>query len=742
MVGLGCGQAHPHHLRLKGQAALRNLVSSVWRVGVAGVLAGLCAAWAVAAADRTGLPPARPPSVYEVQAYERSALSSPDETLLALSDFYLRQEAGSLGQLHVLYITGIAYADVGDFEKMEQTVGEVAQFGVRYRHRKVETGLVAGCLQAEYQRRRGTLIRADELFQRTLSEQTLATMPEVHVRCMALHAQTKQGLGHLADAVNLYQAAIPQAKSLPVWLRISLRNNLAYTLWIAGQREAARELHAAAKSLALNANDPLMISEVMTVEAILLTVHEEDEPVPLKFREALKHEEFALTKATAAAVLSGSRYHRALTLANQADFYLRTRDYAKAYDLAQQGYALARGVGDLSLGDFAQFNTGLALLGMRRKDEGQQVLNEVLARVAARGDMSTHADFLEEQGRYLERIGDYWGALAAYRQAALKNQQAKLNEQQRVVLGFHEQFMAEQRKRDAQDLVERTKRQEAELRSDQLRLKLWWLSATMVVLMMPVLWLWYARIRATQNALRRSNQRLTEQTETDVLTGLANRHHWQHHVAAREMAAGALYLIDLDHFKRINDQHGHAMGDAVLVEVARRLRTVVREQDLVLRWGGEEFLVLVRDDGMQFPDALAQRLLGVLAARPIVLPGGGSVPLSGSLGYSVFPLAPGRLEVSWDVAVELVDAAMYQAKMRGRNRAWGVLGVQATSIKTLETSLRDLETACATGQVVMVEHLGPTLTGHEPQSVETAALAKTVGASGAGLSQLQGVPEK
>jgi len=109
----------------------------------------------------------------------------------------------------------------------------------------------------------------------------------------------------------------------------------------------------------------------------------------------------------------------------------------------------------------------------------------------------------------------------------------------------------------------------------------------------------------------------------------------------------------------------------VLIEVAQRLRTVLREQDWVVRWGGEEFLILMPHGGPELADVLALRLLSALAEPP-VLTQAGALWVTASVGYAVFSAAPECLAVPWESAIELVDALMYRAKLHGRNRACGL----------------------------------------------------------------------
>jgi diguanylate cyclase (GGDEF)-like protein len=183
--------------------------------------------------------------------------------------------------------------------------------------------------------------------------------------------------------------------------------------------------------------------------------------------------------------------------------------------------------------------------------------------------------------------------------------------------------------------------------------------------------------------LAHANALLEEAAVTDPLTGLKNRRFFalaapaEAERARRAGPAGSLLLalLDIDHFKRINDSHGHDTGDAVLIEVARRLERVARGGDFVLRWGGEEFLLLLRDVPADAADTLLRRLLQALADNAVET-GDLRLPVSASIGAVGFPLPPsvgpgGSLEQ----AISLADEALYRAKHAGRNRAMRVLSV-------------------------------------------------------------------
>lgn len=152
---------------------------------------------------------------------------------------------------------------------------------------------------------------------------------------------------------------------------------------------------------------------------------------------------------------------------------------------------------------------------------------------------------------------------------------------------------------------------------------------------------------------------------TDPLTGLSNRREFEGAFSAmtRRSLQGSLVLIDLDHFKLVNDMHGHAAGDAVLKEVALALKRMVRSDDLVVRIGGEEFAVLLTGQSPMEALVAAERWRQDIAARSIVH-GGISISISISLGICGWEGRPSLVDV-----VQAADGALYSAKRNGRNQS-------------------------------------------------------------------------
>lgn len=189
-------------------------------------------------------------------------------------------------------------------------------------------------------------------------------------------------------------------------------------------------------------------------------------------------------------------------------------------------------------------------------------------------------------------------------------------------------------------------------------------------------------VAARTHDLAQANAQLDSLSRTDPLTGLHNRRHAAHEIPrrmdqARDQVPTAsdgrpvqhlFVLMDIDNFKTINDQHGHEAGDAVLVEVARRLRQHLRLGDCLARWGGEEFLMVCFDLPAGEHVALAQRLLEAVRQAPVPIGQAAPLAVTVSLGLAVCPLLPAGCAGHWKQCVRQADEALYASKAGGRDR--------------------------------------------------------------------------
>ncbi len=187
--------------------------------------------------------------------------------------------------------------------------------------------------------------------------------------------------------------------------------------------------------------------------------------------------------------------------------------------------------------------------------------------------------------------------------------------------------------------------------------------------------------------LEQANNALQEMSVTDVLTGLNNRRFLEQTIpqliaklarrrseSGRDLVLGVM-LIDIDHFKSINDRFGHAIGDLVLQRAASALRASVRDGECVLRWGGEEFLAIIDTSERSQLHDIAQRLHRAIAESCEgleLVPGHVFEGITSSIGYSALPISSASAELVWEDAIELADHALYAAKASGRDRCMTV----------------------------------------------------------------------
>ncbi len=199
--------------------------------------------------------------------------------------------------------------------------------------------------------------------------------------------------------------------------------------------------------------------------------------------------------------------------------------------------------------------------------------------------------------------------------------------------------------------------------------------------------------------LERAYKALEDVSLTDQLTGLRNRRFLQQQldidiaITARRYEEWLgndselqpedmdliFYMVDLDHFKSVNDQYGHAAGDRVLVQIRARLEEVFRESDFLTRWGGEEFLIVARSTSRSDAATIAERIRQAISGREFELADDSKLARTCSVGFACYPFLPSTPRLlSWSQVVELADQALYAAKRSGRNAWVGYFGTEHT----------------------------------------------------------------
>ena len=200
-----------------------------------------------------------------------------------------------------------------------------------------------------------------------------------------------------------------------------------------------------------------------------------------------------------------------------------------------------------------------------------------------------------------------------------------------------------------------------------------------------------ALVRARTDELERANGALHDASMIDPLTGLKNRrflglsmpdelarvsrqYRTQNHDRDGVNKTLLFFMIDLDHFKAVNDTHGHAAGDLVLQQTSAALRDACRDADFVVRWGGEEFLVVARNSDRDCADLLAKNLRDAVRNLRIDIGNGVILEKTCSVGFAAFPVLESNPEAyAWEDAVKMADQCLYAAKHSGRDAWVGVV---------------------------------------------------------------------
>jgi diguanylate cyclase (GGDEF)-like protein len=182
------------------------------------------------------------------------------------------------------------------------------------------------------------------------------------------------------------------------------------------------------------------------------------------------------------------------------------------------------------------------------------------------------------------------------------------------------------------------------------------------------------------SGLRRAQREAERHANGDVLTGARSRRYMQTRISTPEavVGGGGLIMVDIDHFKTVNDRYGHAVGDAVLAEAARMIAGALREGDELARWGGEEFVVLA--PGLSSPDdlrAVAERLRRAVEGHPFPI-GGSGRRITVSAGAALYD----ERRDPWG-ALDDADEALYRAKAAGRNCT--MVASEADAVSALPT---------------------------------------------------------
>ncbi|MFG6447960.1 diguanylate cyclase [Roseateles sp. BYS180W] len=535
---------------------------------------------------------------------------------------------------------------------------------------------------------RTALVRAPEAMSPMLRWQVLNALAEAEIAL----GELTEGVRHLLEGVQTLRS-----ESFP-WLQAHVQIEMAQAYLAGQQLDRAEQALLQAQQLSEALNDPWLQLSLHNANSRLYRAMGKPELARAAVDKALHYAQ------------STSRKELARALCAKADDHYQMGKLAAALELAERARLMAQSLASPSIATLSIHTAGLAKIGLSRVAEGRQEVIKQLLLDEERGLNNETGTRWRDLGLALERAGDLSGAVQALHRSRDRLDYVQKAQTKNALLEAQARYDDEQRAQQIEQLNRKNLLHEEQIRNRNLQQRLWLELGAGVLVIGTLLVLAYRRSRHLQHTLHHTNELLRINGERDSLTGLANRRHVHQQLPTPDgqlQRGGCLLLMDIDHFKCINDHLGHGAGDTVLSELARRLQTQVRAKDLLARWGGEEFLLWLPETQAADAHALAQRLMHCVSDTAVEL-GSKSLHVSLSLGYLYAPAQPSTL--SWEQLLALADLALYRAKHRGRARACGITRLPSTVPEAALLSNEWFEQHMAQQQLELTEHVGNVLT--------------------------------
>ena len=549
-------------------------------------------------------------------------------------------------------------AEMAWAEMVRGEYGEATRLAALAREEAVAAGHVAGEARAingmgVVARRHGDAATARERFRESLALRLQLGEPaEIAMAHNNLGFVYATDLGDFDQALEHHLQAMTLRESLgrPADLALSL-NNVGVLYQGMGDLDRARDYLERALELRRRHDIPLRVAGTLSnLGEVELELGDAAGALE-RFRTALAVREEAGERTGIAA----SRLH-----IGQALTRLGRHDEADAS--LRAALAAAEALGETR--SRARAHQALGALATARGLHGEAEGHLVRAAELAEGMGAHHvaADAYELLADAREAAGDPAGALAAHRSFKAATDLVMNEDEARRVAALEARYQAERRQREIESLRHDQTVRELELAWQRLVRDLVTLLAGGLVVVGLLLQ------RRRNVVAREVNRRLEVVARTDPLTGVDNRRAFVERAEeerARMQRSGrpaSVVLGDVDHFKAFNDRHGHAVGDRVLRHVARLLEQAVREQDVLARWGGEEFVLLLPETTMEGAAVLAEKLRTTIAGAPVET-GTGTVSLTMTFG-----VATAGPDDSVDQWIAAADRALYEGKAAGRDR--------------------------------------------------------------------------
>jgi diguanylate cyclase (GGDEF)-like protein len=619
--------------------------------------------------------------------------------LEGLKEGHTGQELG-----HVLVEMSRAYYRLGDERKAIDTAVQAEQLGrtlhddVLLAKAMLGHGYVLSSLVHDQETARKLIQQAAQLAHSTQDA-------HLETRALVFQGLLAEGDGRSADALEFATRAAAFARfgKDPDALSMALREQ-ARLLACQGEYQEALTVTDELLGIAQASGMPAQLAHARLSEYAIAAM-----------AGRTRHAEKALQAAVDLLRELNARESLVVPLSNLAELYIQARRFGEAARTSEAALKISREIGDKKGSKLATFRLGITDIYLRQIAAGRKMVDDAL--VSLEQD-DKYVRMLLDYGHALSQVGEGGSALTIYEKAGAVSLAAWRKERQLSYQALQRAYDNQKKQNELTALHHESALKAAELQNER-RLKAVWalLSATTLAAAFLIAML-YRRVARANKSLHVKNEQLFLQSTRDSLTGLFNRHYFYEEVVpsylgkleqpARERravpdnnAGGVFLLLDIDRFKSINDRYGHGAGDTVLKSVAARLGTALREQDVLIRWGGEEFLAYLPGAATDEARQICARLLAAVSATPIAADGQ-QLTVTVSIGFCPTPLTPDEMDQDWEKLVHLADLCLYHAKTEGRNQTFGIGDGKALTPKAIAAADADLKQASIDGLIELL----------------------------------------
>ena len=535
--------------------------------------------------------------------------------------------------------------------------------------------------------------------------------PEVKMRLNAALGGVHYTTGKFELALDYQLEALRQAEFQPRRKEIAKMNRLgAISALYLSMKDPQKALDTTKNALALAPNlvTPKILTTLLTNQGVAYAQLG-------KYSDARLAFEKLLSVAIEAKIPSAE----ATALVNLSDHYLLMREYGKAEIFARRALEKAEPISDYDSVYVGKANLGFALGGQGKISQAVPYVKEVIDYYKKTGSKADVEAITGELASMYENAGMFKEALATVRAQQAISDELFTTERSKAVSSLQEQFNAEQRQKQIELLAKENDLKDSELHNRRLQQIVAMLGVLLAVLGGAVIFMLYRKANKANLELKEVNTKLEFFAVRDPLTGLYNRRSFVDMMRNRVVVAEAdrrqdgadnpdcMILMDIDEFKHINDTYGHAVGDVVLTEVARRLKSSVRDTDMVLRWGGEEFLIFSPKANTAQITRLVERVLRAIGESRFHI-GELDVPVTVTAGFISLPFSGISEEVcDWEKTLQIADMALFLGKAHGRNRAYGIGRLLVDKEDALPLLESNVGAAIEAKMVEVIELLGP-----------------------------------